>query len=119
MVGITDGDACSAPHGQTRHSASRVRWGKWVESVRKDVERAFGRLKGRFRCLKILSRFQDVTHVDMEFRACVVLHKTCHFSDGQWHLCLNHALMQFHGFTHVDLVPLAPFPGHMTLHVMP
>ena len=88
-------------------------------NLRIHVERAFGRLKGRFRCLKILSRFQDVTHVDMEFRACVVLHKTCHFSDGQWHLCLNHALMQFHGFTHVDLVPLAPFPGHMTLHVMP
>ena len=27
-------------------SASRVSWGKWVESVRKDVECAFGRLKG-------------------------------------------------------------------------
>lgn len=64
-------------------AASRVSWGKWVESVRKDVECAFGRLKGRFRCLKLPSRFQSLGEVDHEFRACIVLYNMCHFSDGR------------------------------------
>jgi hypothetical protein len=33
--------------------ASEVFWSKHLESVRKDVECAFGILKGRFRCLKL------------------------------------------------------------------
>ena len=62
---------------------ARVSWGKWVESIRKDVECAFGRLKGRFRCLKLPSRLQKLEYVDHEFRACVVLYNMCHFVDGR------------------------------------
>ena len=40
------------------HAASKVAWSKWSESVRKDVECVFGRLKARFRCLKLPCRFQ-------------------------------------------------------------
>ncbi|CAM9487944.1 unnamed protein product [Discosporangium mesarthrocarpum] len=32
---------------------AQLEWSNWLESVRKDVERYFGRLKGRFRVLKL------------------------------------------------------------------
>ena len=41
------------------HAATKVAWSRWAESVRKDVECAFGRLKGRFRCLKLPCRFKS------------------------------------------------------------
>ena len=53
-----------------------------MESVRKDVECAFGRLKNRFRCLKIPSRFQQQEVVANQFRACVCLYNMCHDWDG-------------------------------------
>jgi hypothetical protein len=30
-----------------------IRWNKWLESMRKDIERVFGILKARFRILKV------------------------------------------------------------------
>ncbi|CAM9986672.1 unnamed protein product [Discosporangium mesarthrocarpum] len=32
---------------------AQLKWSNWLESVRKDVESYFGRLKGRFRILKL------------------------------------------------------------------
>ena len=64
------------------HAASKVAWSKWVESVRKDVECVFGRLKGRFRCLKIPSRFQTQEAVDTQFRACCAIYNMLHEIDG-------------------------------------
>eukprot|EP00041_Stephanoeca_diplocostata_P002411 m.26314 g.26314 ORF g.26314 m.26314 type:complete len:162 (+) comp13308_c0_seq1:844-1329(+) len=49
-------------------------WSKWVMSVRKDVECVFGRLKGRFRTLKIPSRLHDISDVSMSFKAACVLY---------------------------------------------
>ena len=47
---------------------------RWLESVRKDVECAFGILKIRFRCLKIPSRFHDPQVTDNIFCACTIIH---------------------------------------------
>lgn len=47
---------------------------KWLESVRKDVECAFGILKTRFRFLKLPSRFQNLQVVDNLFVACAIIH---------------------------------------------
>ena len=41
-----------------------IRWSKWVESVRKDVECTFGIMKGRFRIQKIGIRLQSIDAVD-------------------------------------------------------
>lgn len=47
---------------------------KWLESVRKDVECAFGILKTRFRCLKLPSRFHNLQVVENIFVTCCILH---------------------------------------------
>jgi hypothetical protein len=49
--------------------------------VRKDVECVFGRVKGRFRTLKIPSRFQDKEKIVNQFKACAVLHNILHDHD--------------------------------------
>ena len=48
-------------------------WSKWIASVRKDVECVFGRIKGRFRCLKIPSRFHHVNTVAKCVADCVLI----------------------------------------------
>eukprot|EP00041_Stephanoeca_diplocostata_P006072 m.74419 g.74419 ORF g.74419 m.74419 type:complete len:485 (-) comp16158_c0_seq21:95-1549(-) len=75
------------------NSESTTLWSSWVESIRKDVECVFGRVKGRFRCLKIPSRLQSLEMVSKTFKACCVLHnwileiystdvEDCEFLDG-------------------------------------
>ena len=58
-------------------------WSKWIESIRKDVECTFGRLKARFRCLRIPSLFQgpDSNKVANQFRACCALYNALHDID--------------------------------------
>ena len=46
---------------------------RWLESVRKDVECAFGVLKVMFRCLKLPSRFQNLTVTENIFITCCIL----------------------------------------------
>jgi hypothetical protein len=53
-------------------AASKAAWSKFIESVRKDVECIFGRIKGRFRTLKIPSRFHKQARVGNQFKACCV-----------------------------------------------
>ncbi len=51
-----------------------IRWSKWLESMRKDVECTFGILKGRWRILKSGIRIQGVDAVDNIWLTCCVLH---------------------------------------------
>ena len=54
-----------------------------MESVRKDVECAFGVLKGRFRFLKLPIQFHDKEVIDDMFLTCVGLHNMLHLWDGR------------------------------------
>ena len=57
-------------------------WTSRLESVRKDVECCFGRLKGRFRILKLPCRFQSAETLDMLWIGCCVLHNMIMEFDG-------------------------------------
>ena len=43
---------------------AELRWSKWIESMRKDVECVFGILKGRFRVLKTGIRLHGIKAAD-------------------------------------------------------
>ena len=51
-----------------------VAWRQRLESVRKDIECAFGMLKGRFRCVKLPIRVQKKEQIDDIVKTCVGLH---------------------------------------------
>lgn len=55
---------------------------KWLESVRKDVECFFGRVKGRFRILKLPLLFRQKIHIDNIWFTCCILHNLLHEYDG-------------------------------------
>ena len=59
-----------------------IRWSKRLESVRKDVECCFGKLKGRFRILKVPCRFQSADALDKIWLSCCVLHNMIMEFDG-------------------------------------
>lgn len=59
-----------------------LRWSKWVESMRKDVECTFGIMKGRFRILKIGIRLQSIDAVDKLWCTCCALHNMFLEDDG-------------------------------------
>ena len=59
-----------------------VSWNKWVEGVRKDIECIFGRLKGRWRCCRVGSLWQEQDRVSNQFRACCALQNLLHDHDG-------------------------------------
>ena len=44
--------SCTVPPMKQAHQFSDIRWSKWMESMRKDVECTFGIMKGRWRILK-------------------------------------------------------------------
>jgi len=54
-------------------SPATAGWSAHIESVRKDVGCAFGRLKGRFRALKLPCLFHSQEKVANQFKCCVVL----------------------------------------------
>jgi hypothetical protein len=54
-----------------------------MESVRKDVECAFGVLKGRFRILKLPIQLHDKKKIDDVFFTCVGLHNMIHDWDDR------------------------------------
>ena len=57
-------------------------WGEWLESSRKSIECVFGRLKGRFRSLKLPSLFHTAERVTHVVSAAAVLHNRCMYYDG-------------------------------------
>ncbi|KAL7551041.1 hypothetical protein ACHAWF_014245 [Thalassiosira exigua] len=54
----------TVPPFKVTNDVTEIRWSKWVESMRKDVENTFGILKGRWRLLKTGIRVYGVDHVD-------------------------------------------------------
>lgn len=64
-------------------SIEEARFSAQMESTRKDVERAFGILKGRFRCLKLPILLQTKVAVDYMFTTCIILHNMILTADGR------------------------------------
>ena len=62
------------PPFKETNSFGHLLFSEWVESMRKDIECAFGILKGRFRILKYGMRFHKVEHCDMLFKTLCALH---------------------------------------------
>ena len=59
-----------------------LRWSKWLESMRKDVECTFGILKGRFRLLKNGIRVRGQENTDKIWLTCCALHNFLLEEDG-------------------------------------
>jgi hypothetical protein len=68
---------------KTYSLASEVFWSKHLESIRKDVECAFGILKGRFRCLKLGLLFHNQDDINYLFKTCISLHNMILEFDGR------------------------------------
>ena len=69
------------PFKQT-NICSRICFSEWVESVRKDIECAFGILKGRFHFFKYCIRFQSVENCDNLFKTFCAIHNLLFKADG-------------------------------------
>lgn len=69
------------PYKQTVDIPS-IRWSKWVESMRKDVECTFGILKGRWRIVKTGVRVHGIGAVDRIWMTCCALHNWLLDVDG-------------------------------------
>ncbi|CAM9826734.1 unnamed protein product [Sphacelaria rigidula] len=63
-------------------SEADVLLSRWLEKVRKDIECFFGRLKGRFRFLKLPILFREKERVDNAFFTACMLHNMLHSMDG-------------------------------------
>ena len=61
---------------------TEIRWSKWVELKRKDVECAFGILKGWWHILKTGIRVQGIEVVDKVWLTCCALHNWLLQIDG-------------------------------------
>jgi hypothetical protein len=59
-----------------------IRWSKWLESMRKDVECTFGILKGRWRIQKSGVRLNGIDSVDRIWLTCCALHNWLLEIDG-------------------------------------
>jgi hypothetical protein len=68
-------------------------WSENIESTRKDVERCFGILKKRFRCLINPLELQDPSHIERLFNACAVIHNILldYDSIDNWEACMKRA----------------------------
>jgi Plant transposon protein len=67
-------------------SGAVLRWARIIESLRKDVERAFGILKQRFRILKTGVGLERFAVVDKVFHTCCAIHNYLVYRDGQTNL---------------------------------
>eukprot|EP00804_Cyclotella_cryptica_P020059 CCRYP_014862-RA/>CCRYP_014862-RA protein AED:0.20 eAED:0.18 QI:0/0/0/1/0/0/4/0/367 len=74
--------SATVPPYKVRNKLTEIRWSKWVESMRKDVECAFGILKGWWCILKTGVRVQDVESVDKVWLTCCALHNWLLEIDG-------------------------------------
>lgn len=72
----------TVPPMKTTSLRSEIRFSKWLESVRKDVECTFGILKGRFRILKTGIRLGGQQAGDRIFLTCCALHNWLLEVDG-------------------------------------
>lgn len=72
----------TVPPLKTSCNRSDIRFSKWLESIRKDVECTFGILKGRFRILKTGIRLLGQKSADKIFLTCCALHNWLLNEDG-------------------------------------
>jgi hypothetical protein len=72
----------TVPPLKTSFNRSDIRFSKWLESIRKDVECTFGILKGRFRILKPGIRLLGQKSADNIFLMCCALHNWLLNEDG-------------------------------------
>ncbi|XP_071739448.1 protein ALP1-like [Rutidosis leptorrhynchoides] len=69
-----------APHNPIDEQRKKFKW--FQESARKDIERAFGVLQGRFAMLKTPARSKDFNKIRRHMYACVVLHNMIQENNG-------------------------------------
>ena len=74
--------SCTVPPFGVTNNINEIRWSKWLESMRKDVECTFGILKGRWRILKSRVRIYGVDSVDHIWFTCCALHNWLLEIDG-------------------------------------
>jgi hypothetical protein len=74
--------SCTVPPFIVTSNIDEIRWSKWLESMRKDVECTFGILKGRWRILKSGIRLEGVDAVDKVWLLCCALHNWLLEIDG-------------------------------------
>ena len=63
--------SCTVPPFFVTNNIGKIRWSRWVESMRKDVECTFGILKGRWRTLKTVL----ITHLSSRILICIQVPK--------------------------------------------
>ena len=100
---LTDGGylelACFLYPERNRVELEDVLFSEWLESIRKDIERIFGRLKLRFRILYNTIELHDFDQIEDVFKTCCVLHNMILVYDG------NHRLK---GWESVKWQPVNP-----------
>ena len=93
------------PFKQT-DSFGHLLFSEWIESMQKDIECAFGILKGRFRILKYGMRFRKVEHCDMLFKTLCAVHNFLIKEDG-----LDVNWMNFEDAHQEDLIVRNKYPS--------
>ena len=73
----------TVPPSKSTPYRDEMAWSNWLESVRKDVECTFGKLKGRFRILATASRLCNITQMDDVWKTCCALHNILMDHDDQ------------------------------------
>ena len=74
--------SCTVPPVKDGTTYEVIRFSEWLESMRKDVECAFGILKGRFAILRYGLRFASITKCDQVWLTCCALHNMLLHIDG-------------------------------------
>ena len=72
----------TVPPFKNTNFRDEIRWSEWIESMRKDVECAFGILKGRWRILKTGVRLHSTQSADRIWLTCCALHNMLLEVDG-------------------------------------
>ena len=95
--------SCTVPPLKNTVSYKDIRFSQWLESMRKDVECAFGILKGRFGILRYGIRLHSIEKCDQIWKTCCALHNRLLFIDGLHRYWGNDSLSNWeishHSFT--------------------
>ena len=74
--------SCTAPPIKDGTTYPGIRFSEWLESMRKDVECAFGIMKGRFTILRYGTCFKSITRCDQLWLTCFAIHNMLIDIDG-------------------------------------
>jgi hypothetical protein len=67
----------NATRYQRANKEERPGFSKWQEGTRKDIERAFGVLQGKWQCLARPMHQISLEQIVMIMKACLILHNMC------------------------------------------